>query len=683
MKGKRPILCMLFFVLCLLSIVLVLIPLTRWGTDYLSASETILSFNDAVCVNAVREGIYHTIRAVGGEGRVAILAHPPSRLEWTVQVREGQQRFQVDLALDEGAWDQDGSDGVTFRAWIIQGGSAQRLFEKHVDPRHEETDREWVSVETPFESNGELFILALETGSGPEENADFDWALWAEPQILEGAKPLNVMPVIVGCALFLVSLWLCRYLLRTDPAGVRIHWVERCEQWAMIRCVVFVVIAICLLTAALVTEGFFQRFPRVFPYSANQYLPDNGLRYFREGTQREVYDREIGYMRRPNMSWCWRHQSDLVESDLVSAAYVESNPDVIRFETDADGFRVQKTGPGIEDISIVALGDSYTEAPEVQWNETWVSILAHEAGVPVRNLGVSEQSGPRLPLYSGYSPQQSLIVLRKAIGQATNPGSLKVVLFPLFDTTAILNADLFSLYQESHMSWPEFLVKSRRLDLRSVIVRRLSFSFAWAALKHTSGLLSSYVWRPLASVRHKERFLFNPVRGAIEGSPVHMAFYDEYLYRSTFPRARWVQCKGWGLTCETLRTARDICNEAGVHLLVLFFPSKESIYLPLLNYDPQEFDRYVARIAKDPPADGHTWHENFQTNRGVVNDLVRDFCEENGMVFLDLTPELNKAASKGDLVYFPADTHWNPYGHCIVGETIAGAITERNLLNEG
>ena len=682
---RFPLFCVyrsLLFVLCVCFLILALVPIVRWTRDYLLASETSLSFNDAVCVNAVKEGMDQKIQVIAAKGRIGILAHPPSRLEWTVQLRKGRHQFYVNVGIDEGAWNQDRSDGVIFKASYVQGDNERELFKVYVDPRHNETDRRWIPVNVAIRTNGDLFILALETTSGPAGNADFDWAYWAEPRILEATAPLNRQWVIIDLVGFFFCVWLHRRVVahRRVPSG-------KCV-WTIGSVCVYILFASLLIAGC--TEIFFRWFPLQFPYSAYHYLPDDGLRYFREGTKREIYTSNgrskggevskplpIGFLRRPCIRWSYRRQGDLISKKLVSSAYGESDPPVIDFQTDARGFRTAVDDPlwtpGHSPPSIIALGDSYTEAPQVQWNETWVSILAHEIGQPVRNLGVT-----------GYSPQQCLMALRRFLDpERKNSGEPpKLVLFPLFENTFILKADRFKLYQDSRMLWPEFLVKSQRMALRSIVVRRLSFSFAWATLKYGGGLLRSWLWQPLAAVRHKEQFLFNPVKGEIAGSPVQIAFYDEYLYSSTFPKSRWEQCKGWNWTCETLKAARDLCDKAGVHLLVLVFPNKGSVYLPLLAdaYNPRDFDRYVGRIAEDAPPDGRTWHESFTMNHRAVNELVRGFCEENNLDCLDLGPALRKAAQKGDLVYFPADTHWNPYGHCIVGETIADAITKRNLL---
>jgi hypothetical protein len=49
---------------------------------------------------------------------------------------------------------------------------------------------------------------------------------------------------------------------------------------------------------------------------------------------------------------------------------------------------------------------------------------------------------------------------------------------------------------------------------------------------------------------------------------------------------------------------------------------------------------------------------------------MREFRAEEGIMFLDLTAELQSEWRAGHNVYFPDDSHWNAAGH----ETAAAAL---------
>ncbi|HXN22164.1 MAG TPA: hypothetical protein VOA41_05410 [Candidatus Dormibacteraeota bacterium] len=46
-------------------------------------------------------------------------------------------------------------------------------------------------------------------------------------------------------------------------------------------------------------------------------------------------------------------------------------------------------------------------------------------------------------------------------------------------------------------------------------------------------------------------------------------------------------------------------------------------------------------------------------NRLAQNEMMRNLCEETGLLFLDLTPAIQLQIDQGMSVYFPDDTHWN------------------------
>jgi lysophospholipase L1-like esterase len=62
---------------------------------------------------------------------------------------------------------------------------------------------------------------------------------------------------------------------------------------------------------------------------------------------------------------------------------------------------------------------------------------------------------------------------------------------------------------------------------------------------------------------------------------------------------------------------------------------------------------------------------DLHANRLAQNDLLRDFCNEARIPFLDLTPALEQNAADGRAVYFPDDAHWNAAGHDVAARELA------------
>ena len=66
-------------------------------------------------------------------------------------------------------------------------------------------------------------------------------------------------------------------------------------------------------------------------------------------------------------------------------------------------------------------------------------------------------------------------------------------------------------------------------------------------------------------------------------------------------------------------------------------------------------------------------------NRLALNDLMREFCAEEGITFLDLTAELESTVSAGHNVHFPHDSHWNAVGHETAAVALARLLSDESL----
>jgi lysophospholipase L1-like esterase len=64
-----------------------------------------------------------------------------------------------------------------------------------------------------------------------------------------------------------------------------------------------------------------------------------------------------------------------------------------------------------------------------------------------------------------------------------------------------------------------------------------------------------------------------------------------------------------------------------------------------------------------------------QTQRAYL----RQKAEDLGLTFIDLTPALQTAARRlrdRELLYYPANVHYTPSGHRVVGDALAAAVTQ-------
>jgi hypothetical protein len=123
--------------------------------------------------------------AVAGEARQALFLHPAGSLEFPLVRLSSRAELCFWIGLDSSVWDKAG-DGVEFSVFVSRANNARtKVYSRYLDPKHNPDDRRWVEGRVSlraFRNQDVQIILATEPGSANDVN--FDWALWAEPQIM-------------------------------------------------------------------------------------------------------------------------------------------------------------------------------------------------------------------------------------------------------------------------------------------------------------------------------------------------------------------------------------------------------------------------------------------------------------------------------------------------------------------
>lgn len=148
-------------------------------------------------------------------------------------------------------------------------------------------------------------------------------------------------------------------------------------------------------------------------------------------------DPELGFVRKPNVSWTGELHGKRVE-----------------YRSDENGFR---NPPGITEADIVFIGDSFTEAAHMRAEDTFVQVVQRGSGLRAVNLG-----------RGAYGPQQELVVLKR-YGLRYKP---RIVVWQFFTGNDVNDAEEFA-------EW----VRSGRPSDTPLLTRYLTNSFLRRSVK--------------------------------------------------------------------------------------------------------------------------------------------------------------------------------------------------------
>lgn len=282
------------------------------------------------------------------------------------------------------------------------------------------------------------------------------------------------------------------------------------------------------------------------------------------------------------------------------------------YTTDGHGFR--NPWPWPERADIVVVGDSMAFGYGVEDDRTWTALLADRLpGTGIINLGLV-----------GAAPQQYLRAFER-YGQDLQP---KIVLFCLFPGNDLGDAGRFD----------QWLQAGAKGNYR--LWRQDGAAGAGARGPHRL-LEQSYLVAFLRSVpaRISARLSGQTIELA-DGGRLQLApaVYDRNatLAQPDHPYFR--------LVIDAIERTRALAAESDSAFLVLLVPTKEEVYLPLLDQPP-------------PPGTAP----------------FADYFSANALPYLDLTPHFQAAAATGVQLFFEIDGHPNAAGYRL----IADAVLER------
>jgi hypothetical protein len=147
-----------------------------------------------------------------------------------------------------------------------------------------------------------------------------------------------------------------------------------------------------------------------------------------------------------------------------------------------------------------------------------------------------------------------------------------------------------------------------------------------------------------------------------------------YLNTLNFSETDLAARRGWTLVRQNVSEMKRISRAAGARFVVVFLPTKSQVYLPLLMRTFGKEALTAALGSSLRPMGGGADVDRLSRNRLALNTLMKRFCEDAGIPFLDTTEPLVARLEAGENVYFSDDSHLNAVGQAVVAASLANFL---------
>ncbi|MCC6875502.1 MAG: hypothetical protein IT378_14435 [Sandaracinaceae bacterium] len=579
-----------------------------------------LSSRDAIVRHAPDAQTRNRLTSIRGRTLNAILSTAPSRLEWELFLREGEHRFLADAGVEGPA-----TEGATVRLLVIERGQEREVARRRLG-------RAPAPWEARFTTRGHPINLVVEI-----HDASPSVLVLGQARVLESSSPVGLLVALAIAALGVsLSFLLLRRSGRSQFRRVALR------PWLAVATAGLALFAGELLLRArplLRSDIQWAYLDRIVATERDSSAAPEGVW------------RERGWV--PVRGRCFGMHVTGDLGGLALAGYGLEGRDV-RVCTRPDGFRAlgrQEHGAHT-DPAVAVVGDSFVQAYNVNDADLWTEVLSRRLRAPIGNFGIA-----------GYGPQQEMSVLRH---DALRPGT-QLVLWSYFEANDPTDAASFMAFREAGLEWGA-LSHRREIEESPSARHRNHHRLLISAVAQS---LYDRLWSPGPSTSIARTF--NPVcQGSGPGRRC-MSFEPGSMLLGTMSHAEWRRYLGWIASMRVLRNAARLAQRRGARFAVVLIPSKESLYLPLMR-DAVDAARFRDCTRSDTSFDA------FLRNHRAQHEVTLAELEASHIEVIDLEPVLREAAERGDMLYFPDDTHWSPAGHTVAADHVADELLRRALV---
>ncbi len=327
--------------------------------------------------------------------------------------------------------------------------------------------------------------------------------------------------------------------------------------------------------------------------------------------------RDLPFERPPHFTWTGSSRGDLAVLHKDRDPYAKK----VTFKTDFQGFR---NDTDIREADIIFIGDSYTEAGNIDTDKGFVQLVGQRLQRSVRNLGRAV-----------YAPPHELVVLSK-YGLPCKP---KLVVWQIAEANDLNESAMYEGWRQSGRPYFE-----------STGAGRTTPAEAWQRRSPTMRLVSM--------LRKPNPYPVTGTFSSKDGQRYPIRFFAALPGRAQTPRGH----PGTPVMSRALDDGIQTLTEAGIPCIFLLIPTKHHVMadaVELAEHTRRNMDSY----------------QPIPEQERMAAQLTMYF-ELKGTTFIDATQALKTAADEGELVYIPFDTHLNERGHKIVADLLVKSIAK-------
>ena len=346
------------------------------------------------------------------------------------------------------------------------------------------------------------------------------------------------------------------------------------------------------------------------------------------------------YVPDPTLVFVRRNVGPVVEYDFKGDMSAESESPSIHYVATytPEGFRTSSSTPPYD---VVLMGDSYLEIGESD-GDTLSERLKAASGLATLNLGTG-----------WYGPYQYL-ELFKRYGLASGA---KVALLCFFDGNDIEDVRQYAKWLNGG-DYYHYVVSRRTLLHRYLGVLEELISPVRKGIRNLFGRKRAAA--PGQSGVSREGLLSKGVDIRLDEDVVRMWFT---YWNKRVTTDQLLPSDEWQRLRKVLADFKAVADSRGIIPMVVYIPTKLQTYGRLIGDEAGiEFRNEVAQQIQ---FEGNS----EQALRVIARDLQIDM--------VDLLPDFQEHAGRGELLYYPFDTHWNKVGRQVAAEILARDLAQR------